>query len=69
MHRSTQLICIAVLLTGFFATSAAAQNTEAGTIAAGGDFGVFFPDEEFEKAIAIDAFGEYYVAPKAMLAT
>lgn len=63
MHRSTQLICLVVLLIGFFATSAAAQNTQAGTIAAGADFGVFFPDEEFEKSIAIDAFGEYYVAP------
>ena len=64
MRRSTQTICLAVLLTGFLATSAAAQiNIEPGAIAAGGEFGVFFPDEEFEKAIAIDAFGEYYVAP------
>jgi hypothetical protein len=63
MRRSTHSICLAVLLTGVFATSAVAQNTQAGTIAAGADFGVFFPDEDFEKAIAIDAFGEYYATP------
>jgi hypothetical protein len=63
MRRSTQLICLAVLLTGFFATSAAAQNTEAGTIAAGGNIGVFFPDEAFEKTLALEAYGEYYAAP------
>jgi hypothetical protein len=64
MHRSTQLICLAVLFTGFLATSAAAQPAiEPGAIAVGGDIGVFFPDEEFEKTFAIDAFGEYYAAP------
>jgi hypothetical protein len=63
MRRSTQLICLAVLLTGLFATSAAAQNTEAGTIAAGGNIGVFFPDEEFEKTLALEAYGEYYATP------
>jgi opacity protein-like surface antigen len=63
MRRSTQLICLAVLFTGLLATSATAQTTQAGTIAAGGDIGVFFPDEAFEKTIAIDAFGEYYVTP------
>ena len=64
MRRSTHLICLAVLLTGFLATSAAAQiNVEPGAIAAGGEFGVLFPDEEFEKTIAIDAFGEYYATP------
>jgi len=64
MCRSTHLIGLAVLLTGFLTTSAAAQtNVEPGAIAAGGDIGVFFPDEEFEKTIAIDAFGEYYATP------
>jgi hypothetical protein len=63
MRRSTHLICLVVLLTGLLATSAAAQTTQAGSIAAGADFGVFFPDEEFEKTIAIDAFGEYYATP------
>ena len=63
MRRSTHLFCLAVLLTGFLATSASAQTTQAGTIAAGGDIGVFFPDAEFEKTFAIDAFGEYYATP------
>jgi opacity protein-like surface antigen len=64
MRRLVQLICLAVLFTGLFATSAAAQvNTQTGTIAAGGDIGVFFPDEAFEKTLTLDAFGEYYAAP------
>ena len=64
MRRSAQLLCFALLLTGFFATSAAAQtNIEPGAIAAGGHFGVFFPDEAFEKTIAIEGFGEYYATP------
>ena len=64
MRRSAQFICLAVLLTGFLATSAAAQtNVEPGAIAVGGDIGVFFPDEAFEKTITFDAFGEYYATP------
>lgn len=64
MRRSAQLLCFAVLLTGFLATSAAAQsNIEPGAIAAGGHIGVLFPDEAFEKTIALDAFGEYYATP------
>jgi len=64
MRRSTHLVCLAVLLIGFLTTSAAAQtNVEPGAIAVGGDIGVFFPDEEFEKTLAIDAFGEYYATP------
>jgi hypothetical protein len=63
MRRSAHLICVAVLLGGFLTSSAAAQTTQSGTIAAGGDLGVFFPDEAFEKTFTIDGFGEYYVAP------
>ena len=63
MRRSTHLICLAVLLTGFFTTSASAQTTQAGSIAAGAHIGVFFPDEAFEKTLALDAFGEYYATP------
>jgi Outer membrane protein beta-barrel domain len=64
MRRSAHLICVTVLLVGFLTSSAAAQqSTQAGTIAAGGDLGVFFPDEAFEKTFTIDAFGEYYVTP------
>jgi hypothetical protein len=64
MRRSAQLLCSVLLLTGFFATSAAAQtNVQPGAIAAGGNFGVFFPDEAFEKTIAIEGYGEYYAKP------
>jgi hypothetical protein len=63
MRRSAHLICVCVLLSGFLTSSAAAQTPEPGAIAVGGDFGVFFPDEAFEKTIALDAFGEYYAKP------
>ena len=64
MRRSAHLLCSVVLFSGFFATSALAQtNPEPGAIAAGGDIGVLFPDEAFEKTITIDAFGEYYARP------
>jgi hypothetical protein len=42
---------------GFLTSSAAAQTTQAGSIAADGDLGVFFPDEAFEKTFTIDGFG------------
>jgi hypothetical protein len=61
---SWRIVCLAVLLTGSLATSALAQtNPEPGAIAVGGDIGVLFPDEAFEKTITIDAFGEYYATP------
>ena len=60
-------MCAVVLLGGFLTSSAAAQSTQAGTIAAGGDLGVFFPDEAFEKTFTIDAFGEYYVVPNVSI--
>jgi opacity protein-like surface antigen len=63
MRRSAQLICLAVLLLGLSTSSAFAQSPERGAIAAGGDLGVLFPDEAFEKTITLDAFGEYYLTP------
>ena len=60
----THLSVLLYLLTGFLTSSAAAQtDVEPGAIAAGGDIGVFFPDEAFEKTFAIDGFGEYYATP------
>ena len=68
MRRSVQLICFAVLLTGFFATSSAAQtNIEKGAMAAGGHLGVFFPDEAFEKTLAIEGYGEYFATPNVSI--
>lgn len=64
MRRLAHLLCTAVLVSGVLATTASAQTSvEPGAIAAGADIGVFFPDEAFEKAITIDAFGEYYATP------
>jgi Outer membrane protein beta-barrel domain len=63
MRRSAHLICVFVLLGAFLTSSAAAQTPEPGAMAGGGDFGVFFPDEAFEKTITLDAFGEYYARP------
>ena len=67
MRRSAHLICLAVLLVGFLTSSALAQSPDKGSAAAGGDLGVFFPDEAFEKTFTIDGFGEYYLAPNISL--
>jgi opacity protein-like surface antigen len=64
MRRSAHLLCLVVLLSGFLATSTAAQTSvQTGAIAAGGNLGVFFPDEAFEKTLAIEGYGEYYATP------
>ena len=43
---------------------AAAQTLDRGTQAAGVSVGVLFPDQAFERAVALEGFGEYYVAPR-----
>ena len=68
MRRLAQLLCLALLFTGVLATTAAAQvNPVAGGVAAGGDIGILFPDEAFEKTVTFDGFGEYYVKPNVSL--
>jgi hypothetical protein len=52
------------LLCAFSAAPATAQTPDTGLIGAGGDIGVFFPDEIFENTLTVDAFGEYYVTPR-----
>ena len=51
---------------------ASAQTPDSGMLALGADLGAFFPDEAFENAFTIDAFGELYITPRisgrAMLA-
>ncbi|HLG54617.1 MAG TPA: outer membrane beta-barrel protein [Vicinamibacterales bacterium] len=64
MRRSTQLICFTIILSSFLAAPAAAQTAVSGGVAVGGDIGVFFPDEAFEKTFTLDGFGEYYVTPR-----
>jgi opacity protein-like surface antigen len=63
MCRFAHLICLTILLSVIVAAPATAQSPAAGSIAAGGDIGVLFPDEAFEKTFTIDGFGEYYLAP------
>ena len=63
MTRYAQLICIATVLAGNV-LPAAAQTPDEGTIAAGVSVGALFPDDTFENAVAFDAFGELYVAPR-----
>jgi hypothetical protein len=59
-------IVLLALFAVCFAHPVFAQTTK-GQVAAGGDVGIFFPDEAFEKAVTLDAFGEYYVAPNVSL--
>jgi hypothetical protein len=62
--RSIRLSIAAALLSALCAVPAAAQTPDTGLIGAGGDIGVFFPDEAFENTLTLDAFGEYYVTPR-----
>lgn len=71
MTRHFQLICMLALLAGNV-LPASAQTPRDGQLAAGGDIGAFFPDDEFENSLTVDAIGEYYITPRfsgrAMLA-
>lgn len=42
---------------------AAAQAPEEGSRAAGVHVGVLFPDDRFERALAFEGFGQYYLTP------
>ena len=61
---TTPRLVTIVFAIALFTTAAHAQTPNTGLIAAGGDLGVFFPDEAFEKTLTVDAFGEYYVTPR-----
>ena len=62
--RFTRLLAITSLFTFCLTLPSYAQVPDTGLIGAGADFGVFFPDEAFEKTLTIDAFAEYYVTPR-----
>jgi hypothetical protein len=62
MRRLTHLISVFTVVGVLLAAPLSAQTTQ-GQMAAGLDAGIFFPDEAFEKAVTIDAFGEYYATP------
>ena len=49
------------------AVPAAAQTPDTAMSAVGADVGVLFPDEAFEPALTLDAFGEYYLTPRLSL--
>ena len=64
MMRIGQVFCITAVLNSLFLLPASAQTPDTGLLGVGADFGVFFPDEVFEKTVTLDAFGEYYVTPR-----
>jgi opacity protein-like surface antigen len=64
MTRLRRLLCISAVLNCLFLLPASAQTPDTGLIGVGGDIGVFFPDEAFEKTFTWDGFGEYYVTPR-----
>jgi len=63
MRRSYRLCSLIALFT-VLSHSAQAQTPDTGLIGAGGDIGVLFPAEAFEKTLTLDGFGEYYVTPR-----
>jgi len=67
MLRLTRVFCITAVLNCLFLLPAAAQTPNTGLIGVGGDLGVLFPDEAFEKTFTFDVFGEYYLTPRASL--
>jgi hypothetical protein len=62
--RLRRLFCISAVLNCLILLPASAQTPDTGLIGVGGDIGVFFPDEAFEKTFTWDGFGEYYFAPR-----
>ncbi|HEY7189291.1 MAG TPA: outer membrane beta-barrel protein [Vicinamibacterales bacterium] len=62
MRRLSHIIGLCTAFTIGIALPLSAQTTK-GQIAAGGDVGIFFPDEAFEKTVTLDAFAEYYATP------
>ena len=62
-----RLLCITAVLNCLFLLPASAQTPNTGLIGVGGDIGVFFPDEAFEKTFTFDGFGEFYLTPRVSL--
>lgn len=66
MRRPTRLFLIAACaaIASLLPLAARAQTPDTGLFGAGGDIGVFFPDEAFETTVTLDGFAEYYVTPR-----
>lgn len=64
MTRSLRLVCITALLALAPLSSSLAQVPDKGLIGAGGDIGLFFPDNAFENTLTLDGFAEYYATPR-----
>lgn len=64
MTRLFRTICITAVLSSITVLPLAAQTPNEGMVGVGADIGVFFPDEVFENAPTLDAFGEVYVTPR-----
>src|SRR5688500_20227172 len=72
MRLPTRLLfCLGLvaICSGTLPRSANAQTPDTGLIGAGGDIGILFPAEAFEKTLTLDAFGEYYVTPRISIWT
>ena len=67
MMRMRRLLCISAVLNCLFLLPASAQTPDTGLIGVGGDIGVFFPDEAFEKTFTWDGYGEFYWTPRISL--
>ena len=64
MIRPTRLFVAALLSSLCYASAASAQTPDTGLIGAGGNIGVFFPDEAQEKTFTLEGQGEYYITPR-----
>ena len=62
--RLMRLFCIAAVLNCLFLLPASAQTPDTGLIGVGADLGVLFPDEDFEKTLTWDVFGDWYLTPR-----
>jgi Outer membrane protein beta-barrel domain len=67
MRLSIRLCLAACLALVLMAAPAAAQTPDTGLIGVGADIGAFFPDEAFEKTLAIDGFADWYLTPRISL--
>jgi opacity protein-like surface antigen len=64
MIRTTRLFAAALLSSLLCTSAASGQTPDTGLIGAGGNIGVFFPDEAQEKAFTLEGQGEYYITPR-----
>ncbi len=70
MRLPTRLLfCLGLIAIccGVIPRAANAQTPDTGLIGVGGDVGILFPAEAFEKTLTLDAFGDWYLTPRFSL--